>query len=208
MTSHPIGLAHDALKRETAELHEQVEARMDLPARLRSLDSYRDWLERLLGVTEPAEDLLGAQDWPEALSFAARRRAHLLRADLLALGRTSGVIDRLPRTDRMPAAASRPEALGWLYVFEGQTLGGRVILRQAQLALGVDETRGASFLAGYGDRTGAMWRGFLQVLADEVRSPAEIDEATTGARACFAEFERWLVTGAEAPERSASRQVA
>ena len=207
MTSSP-GYAHEALKRATAELHDRIEERMDLPARLRSLDNYRAWLERLLGVAEPAERLVSTLDLPEALSFPERRKVSLLETDLLALGRDACEIDRIPRATGLPETVSMPAALGWLYVLEGQTLGGRLILRQAQRALSVDESRGARFLAGYGDRTGAMWREFLHVLADELRSPAAIDEAIAGAHACFALFERWLTDVSGAAEHAATRQVA
>jgi heme oxygenase len=64
--------------------------------------------------------------------------------------------------------------LGFFYVLEGSTLGGKIINRKVE-ADGGDLT-GLSFLSPYGARTGERWRSFLAVL-DE----ADVDEAATGA---------------------------
>ncbi len=52
-------------------------------------------------------------------------------------------------------------ALGYAYVIEGSTLGGRVILKQVGPALKL-EAAGTRFFAGYGAETGKFWKEFLQ----------------------------------------------
>lgn len=84
------------------------------------------------------------------------------------------------------ALASRGEALGALYVLEGSSLGGRMILR-AVAARGA-ETGDLAFLDPYGARTGERWREFLQDLED---APAA--EAERGALAAFGLAETLLV---------------
>lgn len=114
------------------------------------------------------------------LDFRGRSRAPLLKR--FVGGRP------LPA---FPVPANRAEALGMLYVLEGSTLGGRLILRWL-------EDRGIrdpdlAFLDPYGPDTGRLWRGFLAVLSREIgEEEALIAEACTGARSGFRHAERLL----------------
>ncbi len=68
-------------------------------------------------------------------------------------------------------------AMGMMYVVEGSTLGGRFILKNIQDSLGFDEEKGASYFAGYGNKTGSFWKKYLNSLTDfesENNSEAEI----------------------------------
>jgi heme oxygenase len=55
------------------------------------------------------------------------------------------------------------EAAGAMYVMEGSTLGGRVILKNLQNKLG-DMPSGTSYFQGYGADTGKKWKLFLDEL--------------------------------------------
>lgn len=55
-------------------------------------------------------------------------------------------------------------ALGILYVIEGSSLGGRFILNHISAALGFDAENGARYFAGYGNKTGQMWKNFLETV--------------------------------------------
>jgi heme oxygenase len=79
---------------------------------------------------------------------------------------------------------SLPAALGAFYVLEGSTLGGRFLLPEVQARLGDVPT---SFLAGYGDRTGRMWKQTRTAL---VRGVTEAPHPPSAERA--------LVAGADA----------
>ncbi|MES2855264.1 MAG: biliverdin-producing heme oxygenase [Bdellovibrionota bacterium] len=59
---------------------------------------------------------------------------------------------------------SVPEALGWLYVLEGSTLGGQVIAKNLSAALGIEADSGARYFSAYGSQTGKMWQSFLRSL--------------------------------------------
>lgn len=76
---------------------------------------------------------------------------------------------------------SVPFAIGIMYVVEGSTLGGRFILKNIQDALGYDETNGASYFAGYGNKTGSHWKKFLKELTDFEKQTNLENEIINGA---------------------------
>jgi heme oxygenase len=192
-TSEDIGRALAPLRAGTRELHERLEARLPPRSIVESRDRYRAVLARMFGVygrLEPRiEHQLGAA-WP-ALDLLARRKAPLLHGDLLELGLTGSAIDALPRCPAAPAPASADEALGCLYVLEGATLGGKIILRSAT-ALGVDGERGGRFFGAYGPQVGRRWRDFAAVVADATAAGADVATMVASARATFAALEAWL----------------
>ena len=79
------------------------------------------------------------------------------------------------------ALQSEAEALGALYVLEGATLGGRIILRElAARGVRLDDLQ---FLDPYGDRAGERWRSFVQIL--EQRGAADPEGVERGAILAF-----------------------
>lgn len=186
------GEARARLKHETAELHAWVEGRMALPRRLASEESYRALLERFIGFVMPIEVELARFAWPDDLAFPARRKADLLGRDLLLLGHTPASLLHLTRFAAVPALPTLAAAFGCLYVLEGSTLGGRIILRRVRASLGREAGSGVAYFEGYGSRTGAMWSSFLATLAREVTERRAIDEAVQGAATTFEALGRWL----------------
>ena len=91
-----------------------------------------------------------------------RVKKHFLEQDLVALGVVKEDIQR-PIT-KLNKTASLGFALGIMYVVEGSSLGGRVIYKNINTALGYDEENGARYFAGYGGQTGSHWKKFLDVL--------------------------------------------
>jgi heme oxygenase len=90
-----------------------------------------------------------------------------------------------------PAPESQAEALGMLYVLEGSTLGGRLILRTLK-DRGVDDPR-LAFLDPYGPETGVRWRSFQSVLARETSHDEKlVAQACGGALSGFWHAERVL----------------
>jgi heme oxygenase len=71
-------------------------------------------------------------------------------------------------------------ALGYCYVIEGSTLGGRVILKQVGPALKLDNG-GTQFFSGYGAETGKYWKDFLQNFCTYVLNNNLQQEAIQGA---------------------------
>jgi heme oxygenase len=123
---------------------------------------------------EAALDRAGAaavlDDWP------ARRRAHLLLADLADLG-----ADARPPVPA-PAFDTAPALLGGLYVLEGSRLGGAVLRRRLPAAAP------ARFLAAAAPQ--GSWGRLLALLETKLHRQADLAEAVAAARAVFRCFER------------------
>lgn len=188
----------DRLRAATRAHHARLEHRLDILEHLREPAGYRSLLEGFLGFYEPAEAILvrWLSSLP-ALRFDARRKAHLLVADLRSLGATAAELTAIPRHDGLAPLCSEAEALGFSYVLEGATLGGQVISRRAA-AHGLD-ARGLSFFRSYGAEVGPMWRRFCDILEMHCRG-AEAQAATVrGALQAFESLEAWILQRAVAP---------
>ena len=83
-------------------------------------------------------------------------RSSLIAESLRALGLAP------PPASGPVAASSLGEAIGWTYVAEGSSLGGRV-MRRAMIADGIDLS-GLDFLDPHGEDTGPRWRAFLAAM--------------------------------------------
>lgn len=174
--------AHGALARirgATRIAHAQLDDRLDAVARFADPSRRGELVDRFARLHLPVEAALGAflADMPD-LEYTARRRA--------------GHFDEVRREPppSFPVPASRAEALGLLYVVEGSALGGRMILRMLA-ERGVHDPA-LRFLDPYGERTGALWRGFLAVLARETVSGERAEAAVRGACRGFAHAEQVL----------------
>jgi heme oxygenase len=76
-------------------------------------------------------------------------------------------------------------ALGCMYVMEGSTLGGKVILKHVSKTLGIMPEQGGSYFAGYGEETGHYWKSFLQTLHEYSINHDCDTEIITGAKDTF-----------------------
>jgi len=84
---------------------------------------YASLLGRLYGFHAPFEAAVERAGPP--VPPGRWRRAHLLRSDMTALGRSEAAIKRLPRYAVPGGVWSPARAMGCLYVIEGSTLGLR-----------------------------------------------------------------------------------
>lgn len=185
----------DTLRAATSESHRRLEGRLPLLDADLSRARYRHVLAAMWGYHAPLEARLDAAGaWRSVgLEGADRRRAPRLRSDLLALGLSEGDIDRLPRCVELPQVATPSDALGCLYVVEGSTLGGQVILRHLARHLGVHAGQGASFFAGYGSETGMRWKETCAAIAAfDASGGGSAEGAARAAVATFASLEAWL----------------
>ena len=153
------------LRASTGVSHESVEESLDLLAADLGAERLGAVLACLLGFHAAAEASL--ERWAarhavaaevDRLDWPARRKAHLLTADLVALGRSGAEVDRLPRMTTLAPIGTAAGAYGRLYVVEGSTLGGQVIARRLRA---LDGLFGAlpSFTP-YGRATGPRWHAF------------------------------------------------
>jgi heme oxygenase len=172
--------AIDRLRQETGAAHGELDATLHLIDRLSSMQQrvgvlagYHRFHHRAEAAIAPF--LGGTAD----LDFAARRRSQLIAEGISVLGQ-----ELLPDRAASLDISTRSEAFGALYVLEGSSLGGRVILKELKRR-GVSLT-GLGFLDPYGFNTGPRWRSFLAILEREVQSGELQRNAVTGALNTFA----------------------
>jgi heme oxygenase len=181
------------LKRETACLHRRLETDLGLLEADLSLDRYRRILELFFGFYSSIEAGMGhLVSAGLALGFRLQARAGLIESDLRSIGLSHCQVAGLRRCVDLPRLSTREELAGCLYVIEGASLGGQFIAPVLRDRLGVDQTCGASFFIGDGERTRERWSLFLIWLEDLVRGGAATGEIITSARATFLAFALWM----------------
>ncbi|MEW6257365.1 MAG: biliverdin-producing heme oxygenase [Pseudomonadota bacterium] len=166
--------ARHALRSATADLHERVDrayGRYDLS----DVSQYTLFLKAQAAGLLPVECAIDRSPLRDIVpDWSERRRAHLLRADLAALGVA-------PRADGAGVGlANTEEVLGAVYVLEGARLGGAVLARV------VPAHFPAQFLAGVDAR---RWRLLLDILERVLISPRQRAAAIDAACRVFALFE-------------------
>ncbi|WNG41861.1 biliverdin-producing heme oxygenase [Archangium violaceum] len=182
------------LKAETRPHHERAERVVRLMSPDLTLSGYRRHLEALYGLHAPLEAALAErlEGFASELRLAERWKLPWLAEDLRALGHDEASLARLPQLADPPSLPGGPEALGALYVLEGSTLGGQLILRHLTRHFeGVSVGRFVYFRA-YGEAVGPMWKAFGEALLRLCPDPALAPRVVRGAQDTFDAFEAWL----------------
>jgi heme oxygenase len=179
------------LRHATERLHRRVEEHLDLLGRSWTPAAYCHVLETLLAIYAPIERGLTALDWSDSgIDVATRCKSHWLEADLAHFGVDAKSLQMTcPDLPQLETVAS---GLGALYVLEGATLGGQMILRRMQPQLAISSTNGGRFYASYGTHIGAMWRSYISALENAAQSPQLASEIEFGALETFGAVERWF----------------
>ena len=182
------------LKQATQTRHAALESRSILLDPALSRTAYRNSLRRFFGYYAPLELLLlGASKWSDAgLAHTAWQKAPLLAQDLLTLGDTPDQLSQAPQCQTLPDLSTAARVLGCLYVIEGATLGGQIVMRHLSASLAVTPHYGGAFFRGYGEHTGSRWKSFgTQLTAFAMRSGCD-DEIVASANETFETLDRWL----------------
>lgn len=170
------------LRKATRGLHETLESRFDAIAELS--DEHR----RPLAIQRYARFYTSAHAALHALLTNVQ--------DLYFAARAESWLNLRPFVTADPGSGlTRPEthaeALGALYVVEGSTLGGRIIQRTLS-SRGISDIR-LNFLDPYGEDTGRMWRGLVDVIEETgAKGPAERQAICRGAVRGFHDATRIL----------------
>ena len=184
------GLA-ECLRDATRPHHASIERALPLASLGLTLDAYRSVLGVFLGFYGPLEaGLIRVAAKRGDLDLRGREKVPQLRDDLRMLGVSEAGLAAIPTCPAVPQIDAVPRALGCMYVLEGATLGGRIIARDLERRLAIDQGAGGAFLHGYGTETGAMWRSFVARLN---RQPPPYDGVLAAAVETFEHFERWLI---------------
>ena len=194
-TAH-VDACLDALKAATAAAHARIEAVSTLSALAAPAPTLQDYgrvLQRFyihFARNEPGLFACLAPHVPAA-ALARRENVAALRADLLDLGL------KIPPVSAQPGPQSPAEAAGWLYVHEGTSLGGLVILRGLRPHLGPALGTATRYYQRHGKATAATWRETRRLIASLLPDAAARDLALAGATQAFAEMHRIMAIALE-----------
>lgn len=149
------------LRTQIACLHEQTEVLLGLPDAIQTLAHYRILLCQFLGLYGPLErSLTRFSEWGKyGFALPSPSQSDCLVADLAVLGIDVARVSYAPHA-ALPPLPSFAHALGALYVLEGSTLGGRVILRDVETRFGPHVSGATQFFGGRGKAVGQMWQTF------------------------------------------------
>jgi heme oxygenase len=173
-----IGPVLVRLRLATTHAHQTLEDHLKAIESLSSAADRQALVARYYRMHTSADSALGPWLGQVAnLDQAARQRTPQLVGDMSALGLSIPPSASLPHV----IVASVAEALGFLYVLEGSSLGGRVIAKGLR-ARGVGML-GLSFLEPYGDQVGVRWKSFVSVL--ERDGAHDLEGVVRGALAGF-----------------------
>lgn len=184
------------LRTQTAPLHEQIDVLLGLPGAIRTLDDYRCWLSQFFGLYGPLEQSLERfSEWGHhGFTLPLPNHSARLAADLHAIGVDPASVSRAPAT-LLPRLPTFAHALGALYVLEGSTLGGRVILRDVEARIGPQITGATQFFSGGGVAAGQTWRIFKTTLdAFGHECPTLWSDTISGAESVFHAITAWFVS--------------
>jgi heme oxygenase len=132
-------------------------------------------------------------DWQGSeITIKDRLKSDLLKRDLMDLGFDDRQLQQLARCREIPRIQSIAQAFGVLYVTEGATLGGRLILRELSPILGISPTFAGHFYASYGASVGLMWRTFVDALEMAGSCSATRSAIEDGATETFTSLQAWL----------------
>lgn len=179
-TERPPQMERAALLRaETHPVHERLDARIMEQRPFETLERYAAFVRGQLAFQHRLEPLYRDERLGALIpGLAERSRLAAIEADLADLGR------QVPERPAAPEPCSLGEALGWLYVSEGSTLGAAFLLKEVE-KLGLGAERGGRHLAPHAEGRGLHWRRFVERL-----NAAPLDEsgersAIDGAHAAF-----------------------
>ena len=183
------------LKAATGTRHAALERQLPLLDVNLSQGTYRKYVQRLFGFYDPLETrLLALPFWSAVgLDYGLRRKTPRLHQDLRVLGDTEPTIAALPRCERLPPLTNEAQLWGCLYVIEGATLGGQIIIKNLHTHLGLTATSGASFFDGYGSQTGSRWKAFCAAVPAQGEDvPGGRDAMLVSANLTFDTLSEWL----------------
>lgn len=175
------------LRNATSQSHTNLEA---LPISASIMNpkvtnsEYALYLNLMHDVVKDAEENIFPQLNEIVADLTDRNKNHLLEQDLNFLGYSKESTNTKPLSESLQNP-SKAFALGIFYVIEGSSLGGRVILKNINAALGHDIEKGASYFGGYGGQTGSHWKNFLGMLTQYEKDNNTADEIIAGADYAF-----------------------
>ena len=184
----------NSLRQETAPMHQKLEQSALSMALLRpdvTPADYTQYLRAMRQVVAWHENHVFPLVISVVTDLGSRHKLTMIDLDLKSLSHDGETL--LPEFNPVQPPVTTAAAMGYLYVLEGSTLGGMVILKHLQ---GRDfaTPENTSFFAGYGKNTGNLWRGFLEVLGNYAETSQQQEEIIAGARRAFGDIDVYFNT--------------
>ena len=181
------------LRTHTATLHsalEQTPISVALLDEHVSTQNYTAYLQKMRAIVAFYESKVFPALADTLPDLSEREKLPLIDEDLKYLSSHTSDSPVFKNTDE--SEPSTGYALGCMYVMEGSTLGGKVILKHASKVLGIVPTQGGSYFAGYGEDTGHYWKTFLQTLQEYSTNHDCDQEILAGAKDTFTSIKHYF----------------
>lgn len=181
------------LRTHTSTLHSELE---QTPVSLALLDAgvslhnYVAYLQKMRGIIDFYEGTVFPVLENTLTDLSEREKLAAIDKDLEYMSAES---DNLPVFNN--PVAMNPTigyAFGCMYVIEGSTLGGKVILKHISKTLGIVPDEGGTYFAGYGEQTGHYWKTFLHNLQEYSANNNCDAEIITGAKDTFTAIKHYF----------------
>ncbi len=156
----------ELIKSETRSLHKQLEKKLNFPHSFKSLEAYHEilWFYYYFQLEVRRQSASFKHLIPASLNPEERDKLMLIESDIQHSAQTVS-------TDALSYSLSLnslDEFMGFFYVEEGSTLGGKHIVACLEKYHGPAIRSCASYLDPYGDQCNAMWDNFKYVLEDMI----------------------------------------
>lgn len=177
-------MIRERIKNETASLHKALEEQSygnRIMSGMLTEAEYKHIL-RMNYETNAAFENTWAElgfELPDSLMLGQRRKTPSILQDMEALGMETPTLPAL----NFPSS-SYAEFIGALYVFEGSTLGGAVILKQLKKNSNLEHISSYHFYDVYGERIGMLWKIFLDHLT-QITNEKEVQACIDAANNTF-----------------------
>ena len=176
------------LKHETASEHERMHVLMSKADIFSSKEQYGKFTLSQYYFQKEIENLFNTQGIAELIP------------DLGIRGRSDQALKDLTDLEIQPQGQKSqteniklPEALGWIYVSEGSTLGAAFLFKEAKEKLGLSETYAARNLAAYPEGRAKVWKRFVESLDESGFDTPLQDRVVQGALDAFEYFGQALI---------------
>jgi heme oxygenase len=148
------------------------------------LATYTAFLSRIYGFEAPLDAALAMTTGVDDLvDLRGRTRVRLLRSDLQALCASDP--STLPRCSAVFPFRQPPEALGWMYAVERNTLLHGVIERHLRVRMAETMKVAGAYLSPQIKSTGARLRELGAAMDSAARSSTNADRIVAAAKAAF-----------------------
>lgn len=182
------------LRNETRLQHKSVEVACNLPVAVQSIGDYKNCLLNFYSIYCPLELHIATFKDLKQMGFSMQERARMpdLQQDLRIMNVDPDLWrDAAPHA--LPNLPEFPFALGALYVLEGSTLGGQIIMSALRQQMGTPFDVPGGFFAGRGKTTGPLWHQFCVILdAYGQQFPETQADVVEGAKRTFNAITSWF----------------